>query len=102
MIKAANYLNDPEILFIATNTDERFPSKYGVVPGTGSIVRAVETAAERKPTVMGKPSTSICETLNGIVPQRTLMIGDRCNTGKKYYKHFALFRFTMYSTLFDI
>lgn len=83
MIKAVNYLNDPNCLFIATNTDERFPSQYGVVPGTGSIVRAVETCAERKPTIMGKPNTSICESLleaNGIVPERTLMIGDRCNT----------------------
>lgn len=83
MIKAANYLNNPNCLFIATNTDERFPSKLGVVPGTGSIVKAVETCAEREPIVMGKPNTSICESLleaNGIVPERTLMIGDRCNT----------------------
>lgn len=84
MIKAANYLNDPDCLFIATNTDERFPSKLGVVPGTGSIVRAVETCAERQPIIMGKPNVSICESLlggeNAIVPERTLMIGDRCNT----------------------
>lgn len=83
LLKAANYLNDPNCLFVATNTDERFPSKLGVVPGTGSIVRAVQTAAERDPVVMGKPNVSICESLigeNGIVPERTLMIGDRCNT----------------------
>lgn len=33
---------------------------------------------------MGKPNASICESLlngeNPIVPERTLMIGDRCNT----------------------
>lgn len=81
MMKAANYLNDPNCIFIATNTDERFPSKIGVVPGTGSIVRAVQTASERDPIVMGKPNVSICESLLGdIVPERTLMIGDRCNT----------------------
>lgn len=79
MVKAANYLEDPDCLFIATNTDERFPSKLGIIPGTGSIVRSVQTSAERNPVVMGKPNTSICESLD-VVPERTLMIGDRCNT----------------------
>lgn len=81
MMKAANYLNDPNVLFIATNTDERFPSKLGVVPGTGSIVRAVETCAERKPIIMGKPNVSICDSIiDNIIPERTLMVGDRANT----------------------
>lgn len=81
MMKAANYLNDPDVLFIATNTDERFPSKLGVVPGTGSIVRAVQTCAEREPIIMGKPNVSICDSIiDNIIPERTLMIGDRANT----------------------
>lgn len=81
MMKAATYLKNPDVLFIGTNTDECFPSQKGVVPGTGSIVKAVETCAERKPIVMGKPNPEICETLNDkIIPERTLMVGDRCNT----------------------
>lgn len=83
MYKAATYLDNPECLFIGTNTDERFPSRNGVVPGTGSIVRAIETCSERKATIMGKPNRSICESLiadKSIIPERTLMIGDRANT----------------------
>lgn len=83
LFKAASYLNNPDVLFIGTNTDERFPMPKCVVPGTGSIVRSVEVCAERKATIMGKPDSSIVEPLmkeHGIIPARTLMIGDRGNT----------------------
>jgi phosphoglycolate phosphatase len=83
LFKAASYLNDPNVLFLATNTDERLPLPNYVVPGTGSIVRSVEVAAERKPIVMGKPNPHICDAIVQafkVVPERTLMIGDRCNT----------------------
>lgn len=50
-----------------------------VVPGTGTIVRAVETCSERKALVLGKPHAYVRKFLEscGLDPARTLMIGDR-------------------------
>ena len=83
MLKAGSYLNDPNVIFIATNTDERFPMPNYIIPGTGSFVKAIETCSERKPIVMGKPFRQMCDIIeknHNLVPERTLMIGDRCNT----------------------
>lgn len=85
LFRAASYLKDQNVLFVATNTDESFPvaGTNLVMPGTGSIVCAVKTCAGREPFVVGKPSSYICNVLtetNKIDPSRTLMIGDRCNT----------------------
>uniref|UniRef100_A0ABD2W107 Phosphoglycolate phosphatase n=1 Tax=Trichogramma kaykai TaxID=54128 RepID=A0ABD2W107_9HYME len=84
MVKAASYLADPNVLFLGTNTDERFPASDNlVIPGTGSLVRCIETCAERKATVLGKPEPYIGNLIKNrfnINPSRTLMIGDRANT----------------------
>lgn len=81
ILKAANYLADPNCLFLASNADETFPMEIPlVVPGTGVMVRSVETASLRTATVFGKPSTCMFETISKqcqIDPQRTLMVGDR-------------------------
>ncbi|KAF4521149.1 hypothetical protein B566_EDAN012915 [Ephemera danica] len=85
LLKAASYLNNPECIFVGTNTDERFPvnSTNVVVPGTGSIVAAVQTCAGRLPFVVGKPEPYIKDAIvkkHKLDPKRTLMIGDRANT----------------------
>lgn len=95
IMKASSYLNNPECMFLATNTDERFPLRNSnlVFPGTGTMVKAVETASERAPIVMGKPSVEMFEVIrkaNNLDPARTLMIGDRCNTDILFGKNCGL------------
>ncbi|KOX80102.1 Phosphoglycolate phosphatase [Melipona quadrifasciata] len=72
MVKAASYLSEPNVHFIATNTDERFPVANNVViPGTGSLVRCIESCAERKAIVMGKPENILLGTRCGF---KTLLV----------------------------
>lgn len=69
--------------FIGTNPDRTFPSPAGLVPGTGSLLAALEAATDVSPTVIGKPGAPMFETALQIVgtsPEKTLMIGDRLNT----------------------
>ncbi|VVC32919.1 HAD-like domain,2-phosphoglycolate phosphatase, eukaryotic,HAD-superfamily hydrolase, subfamily IIA [Cinara cedri] len=85
LLKAASYLKDENVLFVATNTDENFSVAGSdfVIPATGCLVCSVKCSAGREPFVVGKPSSYICNVLmetNKIDPSRTLMIGDRCNT----------------------
>merc|ERR1719394_1429933 len=86
ILKGASYASRPGAVFIATNTDEQFPMSGTelVIPGTGSMVAAVSTAAGKKPVELGKPSKFMFEIVQkrhpGIVAARTLMIGDRANT----------------------
>lgn len=86
ILKGASYANRPGAVFVATNTDEQFPMPGTelIIPGTGSMVAAVATASGRQPVVLGKPSKFMFEIVQkrhpGILPERTLMIGDRANT----------------------
>lgn len=69
--------------FIATNRDATFPIEGGVVPGAGSIVAAVETAAGTAPLSMGKPEPAMLTLLlekDGIRPDDAAMVGDRLDT----------------------
>uniref|UniRef100_A0A915CWU1 Phosphoglycolate phosphatase n=1 Tax=Ditylenchus dipsaci TaxID=166011 RepID=A0A915CWU1_9BILA len=72
LMKAANYLQDEQCLFVATNEDETCPGPNPVV---------------------GKPNTSsfdyICRRWK-INPTRTMMIGDRTNTDVKFGRDHGL------------
>ena len=103
LVKAISYLNNPEVIFLATDMDERFNySKDVVLPGktlpidfeikcktvtflflkkgAGSMVMSIVTASRRQPKILGKPETFIFEAVTkefpDIKPERSLMIGD--------------------------
>ncbi len=70
-------------LFVGTNPDRTFPTPAGLLPGTGSVVAAVATAAQKEPTYMGKPGLGLAEILasvTGVPAAQTLFLGDRMST----------------------
>lgn len=70
-------------LFVATNRDATFPTPDALLPGSGSLVAAVATAAEREPVLMGKPGPALAEVLadvTGIPARETLFVGDKLST----------------------
>lgn len=71
-------------LFWATNLDASLPVADGFLPGAGSIVAAISTAAGRTPDrVFGKPSpdmASLVLELLGLPAALCLVVGDRMET----------------------
>lgn len=70
--------------FVCTNRDPTFPVENGrVVPGAGSVVAAVATAAGREPFNIGKPNPYSIELLARLTDhdvKDTVVIGDRLDT----------------------
>jgi len=69
--------------FIGTNGDKTFPSTEGLIPGAGSLLAMLETAAGVSPLVIGKPGLPMFEAalrVTGTPAAKTLMVGDRLDT----------------------
>jgi 4-nitrophenyl phosphatase len=70
--------------FVATNADSTFPMEGGrLIPGAGTIVRAVETCSGQSPFIVGKPNPFLiehCIRKAGVSPAETLVVGDRLDT----------------------
>lgn len=69
--------------FIGANRDATYPSESGLLPGTGAILAAIETAAGRSATVVGKPQPGVIRIAlhrADVDPSRALFIGDRPET----------------------
>uniref|UniRef100_A0A8C6U2S1 Glycerol-3-phosphate phosphatase n=1 Tax=Neogobius melanostomus TaxID=47308 RepID=A0A8C6U2S1_9GOBI len=81
--RAMQYLSQG-CLFVGTNRDSRLPLEGGkAVPGTGCILQAVETAAQRQAQTVGKPNQFMFDCVasqHGVERGRCLMVGDRLDT----------------------
>lgn len=81
------YLQNPEVQYLATNIDSTFPSHGKILPGAGSIIAAVSYSSGREPIVCGKPSMNLLSAINAehhLDVKRSLMVGDRLNTDMKF------------------
>jgi len=82
-LKRATLLIRSGARFIATNLDPTNPSEEGLIPGTGTMVVALETASETKATAIGKPEPimyQLAMELMGARPETTAALGDRADT----------------------
>ena len=60
-LKRATLLIRGGARFIATNLDPTNPSEEGLIPGTGSMIVALEAASGVKPQAIGKPEPTMYE-----------------------------------------
>jgi 4-nitrophenyl phosphatase len=82
-LKRATILIRKGARFIATNLDPTYPSEEGLIPGTGAMIVALETASETKAQVIGKPEPTMYQLAMkqmGACPETTAAIGDRVDT----------------------
>jgi 4-nitrophenyl phosphatase len=82
-LKRATLLIRGGARFIATNLDPTNPAEEGLLPGTGSMIAALETASGVRPTAIGKPNPVMYELAMeqmGARPETTAAIGDRADT----------------------
>jgi glycerol-1-phosphatase len=66
--------------FVATNTDATYPAPDGLLPGNGSLVAAVATAAGCRPEVAGKPEPPNVALVRARFGDRGVVAGDRPST----------------------
>lgn len=83
-LKRATLLIRGGARFVATNRDPTVPSAEGLLlPGTGSMIAALETASGVTPMAIGKPEPTMFQLAlaqMGARPETTATIGDRLDT----------------------
>lgn len=82
-LKTASLLIQAGCEFIGTNGDKTLPTPNGFIPGSGTIVGALEIASGRRAKIIGKPEPLLYQiALNrlGLSPEEVIAVGDRLET----------------------
>ena len=69
---------------VGSNADHSYPTPTGQLPGGGSVLAAIATAASATPVVTGKPHEPMARLVRsrfpGVEPGDFLMVGDKAST----------------------
>jgi 4-nitrophenyl phosphatase len=65
---------------VGTNDDPTHPTPHGLMPGAGSLLAAVATAAGVVPTVAGKPNEPMAALIGSRAGSVAMVVGDRPST----------------------
>lgn len=82
-IKHASLLIQSGSDFVGTNPDRALPTPEGLIPGSGTIIGALEIASGIKAQNIGKPGPRLYQMALrrlGLQPEETLAVGDRLET----------------------
>ena len=82
-LKHASLLIQSGCQLIGTNPDRTLPTPEGLVPGSGTVIGALEIASGTKATLIGKPKPLLYQMALkqlDLLPEETLAIGDRLET----------------------
>ncbi len=69
---------------LASNDDATYPTSAGPIPGGGSILAAIATAAGVDPVVAGKPHDPIADLVRGRLGPDGIVVGDRPDTDGRF------------------
>lgn len=82
-LKQASLLIQSGSDFVGTNPDRTLPTPTGLIPGSGTIIGALEIASGKKAKYIGKPEPLLYQMALrrlDIAPDETLAVGDRLET----------------------
>jgi 4-nitrophenyl phosphatase len=81
--RAWQFLQNPDTVFLATNSDPTYPTNGRLFPGAGACAAALVCMSGKTPLSLGKPSTAMMDAIEGRFKfdrKRACMVGDRLDT----------------------